>query len=470
MFVGRQYEQKIITDAINSDRAELIILYGRRRVGKSALLQRVVRKKGDLYFEALQDVPQKKQIEHFLRQLALQTRSPQSVARSWSEAFEVLTYHLERGRHYVVFDEFAWMASKRSELVSLLKFFWDNRWKKNPKITLVLCGSITGFMLRHIVHSRALHNRKTLEIKLPVLPAWEAKRFFKAKRSDLEIAKFLMVFGGIPKYLEQIDVGVSLEENLDRLCFRKHGFFLTEFDTVFKEQFKVVRNYERIVRVLAQRSCSKEDLAGRLGIATGGGLSGYLQALEQADFIKTQSPATTMGKGQKTRKLVLWDEWLRFYFTWVEPHRDVIEMNTRPGLMDRLTGVNLDAYFGSCFEQLCARNLQRIYDNLGLDFHRVVGFGPFFRQRRRDENGDQGIQIDLMVKSKGNVLTLMECKFSSRPIGVSVIKDFERKIAFLHAPRKFAIERVLICAGDVTTDLRRSDYFHRIVGLADILS
>ncbi len=471
MFVGRKHELALLRKAISSKRAELVILYGRRRVGKSALLSQAKKRKGDLYFEALQNVGQKKQIDHFLRQLAEQTGTPLTRARDWRDVFDTLTHHISRGRHYVVLDEFPWLASGRTELVSLLKYFWDNRWKQNPGLTMVLCGSIASFMLEHIVHSRALHNRKTMEIKLQPLTAREAKQFFSGYRSDFEVAKFLMIFGGIPKYLEQIDPASSLADNMDRLCFQKHAFFLTEFDTVFKEQFKVVGNYERMVRALAERSSSREELARRLGMASGGGLSGYVKNLQQADFIRAFTPKTITGRGRKTNKLVLWDEWLRFYFTWVEPHRQVIELNTRPGLFERTTGKGLDAYFGLCFERLCVKNLPQIFERLEIDFHQVMGFGPFFRQPRRKGNhdeGDEGLQIDLLVRRRGQVLTLVECKFSSRPIGPAVVEQVKRKEALLKAPSSHTLERVLISAGDISPAVQKSDYFHRIVGLEAI--
>lgn len=470
MFVGRDHERRLLEEAIASRRAELVILYGRRRVGKSTLLHQLVsRRRGDLYFEALRGVPQKQQIDHFLRQLSEQTGTPLAVARDWREAFGVLTFHLARKKRLVVFDEFPWMASGRTRLVSLLKYFWDNRWKDNPGLTLVACGSVASFMLEHLVHSEALHNRRTLEIRLPPLPAVEAKQFFGGLRSNHEVARLLMVFGGIPKYLEQIDPSRSFHDNLDRLCFQRHGFFLHEFDAIFKEQFKVTRSYGTLVRTLAVGSGSKEDLARRAGIASGGGLTGYLETLEQADFVKTFSPSPLFGKGRKTRKVVLWDEWLRFYLTWVEPHLQVIEMNTRPGLLDRLAGSALDAYFGLAFERLCMKNLPHLFEHLGIDFHQVVGFGPFFRQPARGAREAKGLQIDILIRRKGDVLTLVECKFSSRPVGVSVIDEVGRKIALLEAPSRYTVERVLLCAGEVTSGLQNAGFFHRVVGLEGIL-
>ena len=145
-------------------------------------------------------------------------------------------------------------------------------------------------------------------------------------------------------------------------------------------------------------------------------------------------------------------------------------MEGRTGRFDPFGVYGLDAYFGLCFERLCMRNLPQIFARLDLDFHRVTGFGPFFRQRRRKGKRDEGLQIDLLVRRKGQVLTLIECKFTAEPIGVSVIDDVARKIRFLKAPSQYTVERVLISAGGVTPDLASSDYFHQIAGLEAIFA
>jgi len=362
------------------------------------------------------------------------------------------------------------MASGRSELVSLVKYYWDNVWKGNPGLTLVLCGSVASFMFRHVVHSSALHNRKTFEIKLDPLPAHEAKLFFQDYRSDFEIAKFLMVFGGIPKYLEQIDPTQSLSANLDRLCFERGGFFVTEFETIFKEQFKVSRTYERIVKALAERGCGRETLARRLKMKPGGGLSSYIDNLARADFVKAFVPQSASGKAEKTQRIVLWDEWLRFYFAYIEPNRDAIELNTKPGLFDQLAGNTFDANCGLAFERLCIKNLPAILSRLGVGLHQVLGYGPFFRQPPRNGRKDKGTQIDILVHRKGHVLTVVECKFRAQPTGMPVIQETEEKVKLLRAPRHYSVERVLITGGEITSELERSGYFHQTLGLEAVLS
>jgi len=468
MFYGREYELKKIHRALRSKIPQLGIVYGRRRVGKSALLMKAGGSQRVLYFEGLQKASLKKQIDHFMSELARQTRTPKAVAHNWRGAFEVLSHYLKRGKHYVVFDEFPWMAAGRSELVSLLKFYWDNHWKKNPHLTLVLCGSTAQFMTKHLVHSQALHNRKTFEIKLEPLPACEAKLFFRGLRSDFEIAKFLMTFGGVPKYLEQVDPTRSLADNLDELCFQKDGFFLNEFESIFKEQFKVVKTYANIVRVFAEQSCSKEQLARRLKMKPGGGLSSYIQILQEADFVKIFRPLSLSGKGDKTRRIVLWDEWLRFYFNYMDRHLETIRTNKKPGLFNRLAGRSYDTWCGLAFEKLCMKNMDSILANLGIDSH--LGFGPFFRQTSRKGAPEEGLQIDILVHRAGHVLTLIECKFRTQPVGISVVEEVERKVKYLKPPRHYTVERVLITSGGVTRDLEQADYFHRIVGLDSVLS
>ena len=456
-------------NAIKSNRAELGIVYGRRRVGKSTLLENAANVKNKLFFEGIKSASLKQQIDHFTYQLAKNTNTSQIIAHNWHNAFDELTRHIGKKRCYIIFDEFPWMASGKTELVSLLKYYWDNHWKKNQSLTLVLCGSIAGFMVNHIVHSEALHNRKTFEIKLQPLPASETKLFFKDLRSEYEISKFLIVFGGIPKYLEQIDPHIPFENNVDKLCFQKSGFFKNEFETIFKEQFKVTKNYEKIVSNLALKSLSKQELGKKIKIRSGGGLSSYIDNLERADFIKVFNPTTLSGKRKsKTQRVVLWDEWLRFYFTYVEPNRKIIEINTKPGLFEKVAGHSLFNYLGLSFEQFCMKNLPSIFQRIGYDIHTIKDFGPFFRQRKRNGGKDEGLQIDILVHRRAKALTLIECKFSSRPIGSSIVKDIERKIKFLKVLKNYTIEKVLISCSGITNSLEKKDYFHHVLGVEDL--
>jgi AAA+ ATPase superfamily predicted ATPase len=469
MFIGRDYEQKILQDAKDSKKSELIIIYGRRRVGKSTLIDQIASNKQDYSFEAIRGLSKTQQINHFLKQMAEYTGKKISKASNWEAAFDILTPFISSGKHIVVFDEFPWMASEKTELVSILKYYWDRKWKKNPNLKLILCGSVTNFMLKHLIHSEALHNRKTVEMRVDPLPAREAKAFFKGKRSEFEICKFLMIFGGIPKYLEQIDVNRSLEQNLDLLCFTKSSFFVGEFVSVFKEQFKTISKYEAIVEQLSSGMKTKEELQVLTNSSRGGGFGTFLDHLEVAGFIRKDPSLSFEEKTRKSKTIryELWDEWLRFYFTYIKRNSFMISEQTKAGLSGRILSNSIDSYFGRMFEVFCRKNISQILSALAIDPSTVIEIGPYFRQFHRAKNLP-GVQIDLCILRKGKIVTLIECKFREAPIGVDIIKEVDAKISALKIHKNFSLEKVLISASGVTNELDRSDYFHRILGLHDL--
>ena len=353
------------------------------------------------------------------------------------------------------------MAGGKTALVSLVKYFWDNHWKQNNELTLVLCGSIAQFMIHHIVHSKALHNRKTFEIHLRALSARECLPFFQEKRSLLEISKFLMIFGGVPKYLEQIDPNQSLSVNMDRLCYQPNSYFLQEFTTLYKEQFKATQTYEDITRALAKGSCSPEMLARTSGKQSGGGLKRYLDVLEQADFIKTQTSVLS-ARRSKTRRLYLWDHWLRYYFPFIEPYERRIDLMEEGGLFDAIAAQQgMASWFGNAFEHLCIQNLPAILRALEIPVIDVLDYGPYFKHSRTAKQ--ESVQVDLLLKRQNKVLTLVECKYKTEPVGIAVIQEVERKIERMRVGREWSVERVLVSAGPVSRELEKAQYFHHIL-------
>lgn len=469
MFIGRDYEVKRLLEFKNSKKSELAILYGRRRVGKSTLLEQIASTQNSYYFEAIKGLPKQKQIAHFIKQLSEQTKKKYPVCTSWEAVFDLLTPIFTKGHHFIVFDEFSWMASEKRQLVSILKYYWDRKWKKNSGLKLVLCGSIANFMLKHLVHSEALHNRKTLEMQIAPLVAKDAQQFFKNKRSKYEICKFLITFGGIPKYLEQINPNLSYEQNLNILCFTKDAFFVNEFETIFKEQFKVIKKYEAIVEALSFGAKTKEELEQITHGSSGGGFTASLRQLEIAGFIKAEASLKieTGSRKSKTKKYRLWDEWLKFYFQYVKKNLTIIKLQTNENLARRIVEKSINSYFGLGFELLCLKNISQILKSLNIELSTIVEIGPYFKQASR-KTGESGLQIDLCLLRRGGILTIIECKFSEHPIGVEIIKEIELKLKKLRLSPSITIEKVLIAACGVTTELEHHDYFHHILGLEAI--
>lgn len=469
MFVGRTQELEVIENQLQvRDQAQLIVIYGRRRIGKSRLIMEALKmKKKTLFFEGIEGENTSFQIDQFLDDLSRQTGKIKLAAKNWREVFQGLEEIICKGEWFIVFDEFPWMAVLRSTLVAQLKPFWD-RWSlKNPKVNLFLCGSVSSFMIQNIVHSRALHNRKTLEICLkPLTPKQSGE--FMAKRSVIEKAKLYMTLGGIPKYLEQILPSFSYEININKLCFVESGFFINEYETLFKEQFKVIKTYQKLTEELARSPDSISGLARKTKLAKGGGLQNHLENLVKAQFVKEFIPVSFNGeKRTRTKIYKLVDPFLKFYFTYMHENLGQIRRNSQmENLFKSITNRSLENYFGLAFERLCDASILTILEKLNLTLADIEQMGPYFRQRN---DVTKGVQVDYVLIRRDGVITLIENKFTQKPIGLNAIHEMEEKVLTVQklAPI-FSIEKVLISARGVTSQVLKREYFNHILTLEDL--
>jgi len=468
MFVGRTHELDLIRRRLaDRSKAQLIVIYGRRRIGKSTLIRQAVSsEKRVLYFEGIEGENTRVQIDQFLDDLALQTGRVRLGARTWREVFQGVGEIIQSGRWVLVFDEFPWMGAGRTAIVSQLKLHWD-RWTRNPEVALFLCGSVASFMVRHVVHSKALHNRKTLEMCLGPLFPWEAGLFIP-KRSPREKAQLFMCLGGVPKYLEQIDPRRSVEQNLNRLCFTAGGFFVEEYETLFKEQFRSLKVYASVVAELARSPASLSELGRRIGIARGGGFRDQLQNLVRAQFVREYIPiAIGKSAGTRTRMYRLADPFLGFYFRYIHDNRDLISRNRKgENLFRSIVGPSLHQFNGLAFERLGEASLDRILDRLGIGLTDVMRMGAYFRQTR---TRGAGLQIDWLIVRRDGVWNLLELKYLNEPAGMSVMHDVADKVRRLGVPGDVTVEPVLISARGTTKALDRTGFFSRTLCLADLV-
>ncbi len=468
MFVGREYELSLIRKHLRDDsKARLIILYGRRRIGKSTLIAEAVKDEQNvLYFEGIEGARKRVQIEQFVTDLADQTGRVRLGAQNWREVFKGVGELVKKGRWVLVFDEFPWMGAGRTQIVSELKLYWD-RWKSNPKLSLFICGSVASFMTKHVVHSRAFHNRKTLELCLGPLSPKETGLFIP-KRGAREKAQLYMTLGGVPKYLEQIDPRRSLEKNLNEMCFSAGGFFIEEYETLFKEQFRSFKVYESITGALAQSPHNLSDLARRAGAAKGGGFTEQVGNLIRAQFVREYTPVSPSNERRVRTKLYkLIDPFLIFYFRYIHQNRGIITRNrSGENLFRSIAGPTLDQYCGYAFERLLEDSMSSILEKLDITLGDIVDMGPFFRQKRGPESG---LQIDWLIVRRDHVWTVAEFKYTNSPAGKQVIDDVQNKIEHLSPPPNVSIEKVLISARGATRFVHNECFFDKVLTLEDLL-
>ena len=259
LIVGRKREISLLNRFIDSDEAEFVAVYGRRRVGKTYLVKSLFQKNFSFYMTGLANSDLKKQLQNFTDAFS-QYFSKKATVKNWFDAFNLLRDELSKlhkTKKIIFIDELPWFDTARSDFVSALEHFWNSWASDDPTIKLIVCGSATSWMMNKLINNKGgLHNRVTPQIKLSPFTLGECEEFLKAKNFTMdrfEIAQFYMVFGGIPYYLKLLDKGESLAQNVDRLLFGEDGELRNEFHNVYHALFRNSEKYIAIVEVLAQK-------------------------------------------------------------------------------------------------------------------------------------------------------------------------------------------------------------------------
>lgn len=465
-FIGRQSYLKLLEGLWKLNRAKLIAIYGRRRVGKTELIRRFGQGKNVFNFEALEGEETSVQVKHFLSQLSDFCREPHLKDldySDWKPVFELLSQKIEKEPHLVlVFDELPWMAAGRGKLVSYLKFYWDRDWKNHPHLLLILCGSVTSWMVKNVVRSKALYGRVSESVLVDPLEPDEVSEFIGSKRGTKEILEYLICFGGVPRYLEEFDFNKSIQVNIEKTCFRRSGFFVEEAEKIFYSQFRETHLYKQIVSLLLRGPLAFQDIADRLKLPSGGGLKRYLDNLVFAGIVEG-IPQIKNFKAGKIPRYYLEDEFLRFHSTFIAPHLGKIRHAAEGVAFEEITKDVWMTFTGLAFERFCLRQRYRIADRMGIR-PKVVACGPVMKVEK------DGYQYDLVYLRRDGVITVCEVKYLAKPAETKLIHEMEGKISKTKFPGGVTVEKVLITNQEPSSPLRDSGYFHRIVLAEEIIN
>lgn len=458
-FIGRSSELTELENLYEQDRSSLIVGYGRRRVGKSTLFEKYMCKKQHFKFEGLERVSTKEQLKHISADLSDQVDDPllkEAAFKTWRSFLDYMTKIFEKSEEKTILflDEFQWLAVNQSRLVSLIKFYWDRHWRKQ-KVMLILCGSVSSFMVKRVINSNALYGRISFELCLQPFMPHEIHRLLKKKRNSDESLLYSLTLGGIPKYLEEVNVSFSFDQNINRLCFTHNGLLVKEYERIFYSQFKEHKTYEVIVKFLANKPLSLDEISYVTKIPTGGGLKSYLSNLEKAAFITSYVP---YDKALNSRliKYRLTDEYLRFYFKFIFPNLKLIATNKSRNIFTQHIKPKWQSWLGFAFENFCLKNAEYLAEKMGFS-DQVLQWGPLFS---RDS---EGFQVDLIYFRQDNVITLCEAKCLATPVGIDIVREVDKKCRLLTIPRGYTLEKALISRFGANDELKKLNYFNYIV-------
>lgn len=468
-FIGREQELNTLRQLLRKRIASLVVLKGRRRIGKSRLCEEFAKDKRSITLTGLPPTPQttaQAQRSYFALQMSKQLDIQVPEDKDWAELFWTLAHHCAKGPVILVFDEITWLGGKDPTFLGKLKTAWDTHFKKNSQLILILTGSISAWIEKNIIRNTGFVGRISLDMTLDELPLHRCNEFWGAQRSKISSAekfKVLSVTGGIPRYLEEIIPADSAESNIKRLCFQKEGFLFDEFDKIFSDLFHS-RNpvYKEILLHLSKGACSPEQIYSAVGIEKGGTASQYLLELELAGFISRDFTWNLYsGSESKLSRFRLRDNYVRFYVHYIEPNKSKIRLNRYT-----IHPVNWASIFGLQLENLVLRNRNLLLRALHIDPSHVIFDNPFFQ---RPSKSQPGCQIDYLVQTRDGSLYLAEIKFSQKKIGVGVIEELEQKIDRLKRPKYCSVKPVLIHVNGVSEELQAEEYFSHLIDLGDLL-
>lgn len=418
--VGREAERKLLQRYQESEKSELVALYGRRRVGKTYLIRCTFRDEFDFSFTGMYETSKSLQLRRFAKQLGVD-----ETPKDWFEAFDLLRDHLialKKKTVTVFLDELPWMDTRNSHFLEAFSMFW-NTWPMGTSLLkLYVCGSSTSWMLNKFIGDKGgLYGRTSRTIYLRPFTLRETGQYLTAVKNftltHRQILDIYMIMGGIPYYLDMLDPELSVNRNIDELFFASNAPLRAEYEFLFRSLFSNSDRYRKVVEILSQKlkGMTRKEILETLK-SDGGSLSKVLEDLSACDFIRSYS---AIGKKNKSCIYQLTDLFCLFHIRFVTHEREQDEhywTNLPEGMKN--------AWSGYAFEQVCLHHIPQIKNKLGISgvFSNVFSWnsGPF-----TDDDGTKwnGGQIDLLIDRRDDVINICEIKYSSEQYVIT--KDYE---------------------------------------------
>ena len=472
MFVGREEELNQLDALWNKvTKTSLVTVRGRRRIGKSTLIERFASKSGARFLkvEGLSPKTAKSnqdQLKAFYSQLQLQTGKVYEV-KDWLKAFSDLDASIQDDRRMVVLlDEISWMGRYDKNFPGLLKVAWDNLFHRHESLILFLCGSVSSWIRENILDNTGFTGRFSRDYILPELSLAECAEFWREARDRVapsEVFDVLSVTGGVPRYLEEMDPGLSAEENIRRMCFLPSGELFKDFDAIFSPIFgKEIELKRRILEALADGPFSGADLSAKFDLERGGRVSAVLRELKEGGFI-TDDPSVNPETGRPARvgRYRLKDNYTRFYLKFVAPRKSQIECGTfRFASLNMLPG--WDAVMGLQFENLIVNNAMSLVPDLHLGGAIVESAAPYRNMRKGEDGKRGGCQVDLMIQTPMTAY-VVEIKRKKRMIDGSIIDEVSEKLRKIPRRSGLSLRPVLVYEGELDPAVEGSGYFDSVI-------
>jgi len=478
MFYGRQEQLDQLKRLLHKQVGSLVTCRGRRRVGKSTLVEHFAKESGARFLKLEGIKPNAKYSnEHELRafadQLAVQAGAESTPPSNWLNAFVRLDREIRDDGQWtvVLLDEIAWFGYYDPMFSDTVRIAWENYWRKHDRLIVVLCGSVSSWIRENIIDNKAFRGRRSLDLIVPELPLSECVKFWgdRASRIDLkEIVDVLSVTGGVPMYLQEIDPALSADDNIRQLAYAPNAVLRVDFDDMFTDVITEQPLFTgRVLRCLVDGPKTVTEIAALLEIEKGGRITDAMDRLGEAGLVSPdagQNPET--GAVVRERRYRLRDNYSRYYLKLIEPVKDVIDAGGyRFVSLSKLEGWH--AIMGLAFENLVVNNYSELLPHLHLGGALVTSAAPYRRSGRRGAKGE-GFQIDLLIQTEGTIC-LTEIK-RKKYIDKDVIAEVDSKVKRISRPKGVSVRTALVYDGELSSFVEANGYFDAIIPIEKLLA
>lgn len=410
--IGREEEKQLLEGIIANTSADLVAVFGRRRIGKTFLIHACLQKHISFEYSGIHNVDTVVQLTGYCKALArqLNNKIDLPVALDWFAAFDLtaklMQKKLRRKKAVIFLDEFPWMQTSKSNFLAAFEQFWNTWACKQQNLAIILCGSAASWMIQNVVRNKGgLHNRITQKIALQPFTLYETEAFLKSRNVQLnryQVTQLYMAFGGVPHYLNQASAGMSAAQIIDKACFTKNGFLYNEFTDLYKALFDKADRHFKVIKALAAKpmGLSRNEIIKVCQLQSGGSTTNLLDELSASGFI---TPYIPIGKKLKDSIYKLTDEYSLFYLKFMEANR-----SGSKGTWARLSDTpTWKTWSGYAFESICMKHVPAVKIALGI----TGVYSETSIWKSRGNNSNDAAQIDLVINRRDNCINLCEIKF-----------------------------------------------------------
>ena len=436
MFIGREKELQFLEDRYNETGGQLIVLYGRRRIGKTETLKKFCEGKQHIFFSC-RECTDKLQLKNFSEQLLkedIPAKQYINEFQDWETAFKAITdLPYGNSKKLIVIDEFPYICKENGSIPSIIQNLWDNSFK-NANVMIILCGSAMSFIEKELLAEKnPLYGRATGIYKMQEMGFYEVVRFFP-NYSPEDKVKVYSILGGIPHYLRQFNPKLSLEENIKKYILTKGSVLYSEVEFLLRQELRETNVYNSIVQAVALGNTKLNDISQKALVENNPKTGVYLKNLIELGIIKKEFSVDTSikesaNKNRGTYRIA--DNFFRFWYAFAFTNLSALETDDVDGVYEYSIKPNLDKFASFAFEDVCKEFVIRLQKENKLPF-RYNKIGKWFGKTtvRRDEDTEIAeTEIDILAISDIEKKYLVgECKFKNTPFSYSEFLDLEAKL------------------------------------------